>query len=62
MHLDAHIVDHPDDVFDLFRIDDVIGQVIIDLGVGQIALLAALDDELLDLGLRVLVFDRHAEA
>ena len=48
MHLDAHAVDHADDVFDLFRIDDVVGQVIVDLGVGQVALLQALADQQLD--------------
>jgi hypothetical protein len=35
VHLDAHAVDHADDVFDLLRIDDVVGQVIVDLGIGQ---------------------------
>jgi hypothetical protein len=40
--LDAHVVDHLDDVFDLIRIGDVVGQVIVDLGVGQVALLLAL--------------------
>ncbi len=40
-----------DDVFDLLRIDDVVGQVIVDLGVGQVALLQTLGDELLDFGL-----------
>ena len=41
MHRDTHIVDHVDDVFDLLRIDDVIRQVIIDLGVGQVTLFLA---------------------
>ena len=55
VHLDAHAVDHADDVFDLLRIDDVVGQVIVDLGVGQVALLQALADQLLDFGLLGLV-------
>ncbi len=54
MHLDAHVVDHADDVFDLLRIDDVVGQVIVDLGVGQVPLLLALDDQGLDFGLLLL--------
>ena len=55
VHLDAHAVDHADDVFDLLRIDDVVGQVIVDLGVGQVALFHALDDQGLDFGLLLLV-------
>ncbi len=51
VHLDAHAVDHADDVFDLLRIDHVVGQVIVDFGVGQIALLQALADQELDVGL-----------
>ena len=54
MHLDAHVVDHADDVFDLFRIDDVVGQVIVDFGVGEVALFLALDDQGLDFGLLLL--------
>jgi hypothetical protein len=37
-HLDAHVVDHLDDVFDLVRIGNIVGQVVVDLGVGQVAL------------------------
>ena len=48
MHLDAHVVDHADDVFDLLRIDDVVGEVVVDLGIRQVALLAPFGDELLD--------------
>src|SRR5690606_22629212 len=49
--LDAHAVDHADDVFELLRIDQVVGQVVVDLGVGQVALLQPLADQLLDVGL-----------
>jgi hypothetical protein len=49
MHRDAHIVDHVDDVFDLFGIDDVVRQVIIDFGIGQEALFLAARNELLEL-------------
>ncbi len=50
VHLDAHVVDHVDDVFDLFRIDDVIRQVIVDLRVGKEALFLALGDQVFELG------------
>jgi hypothetical protein len=59
VHLDAHVIDHADDVFDLFRIDNVVRKVVVDFGVGQVALFAALDDELLDFGLLFLILDRH---
>ena len=59
VHLDAHAVDHADDVFDLFGIDDVVGQVIVDFGVGQVTLFQALADQLLDIGLGGLAFVGH---
>ena len=59
VHLDAHAVDHADDVFDLLRIDDVVGQVIVDFGVGQVALFQALADQQLDVGLGGLTFVGH---
>src|SRR5699024_1327646 len=43
-HLDAHAVDHRDDVFDLLGVDHVVGQVVVDLAVGQVALLTTLGD------------------
>ena len=49
--LDAHAVDHADDVFQLLRIDQIVGQVVVDLGIGQVALLQPLADQLLDVGL-----------
>ena len=52
VHLDAHVVDHADDVFDLLRIDDVVGQVIVDLGVGQVAVLLAERDQVLQARVR----------
>lgn len=45
MDIDAHAVDHADDVFDLLRVDEVVGQMVIDFGVGQIALFQALADQ-----------------
>ncbi len=47
VYRDAHIVDHVDDVLDLLRIDDVIGQVIIDLGVSQETLFLTPRDQVL---------------
>jgi hypothetical protein len=54
VHLDTHAIDHADDVFDLIRIDEIVGQVIVDLGIGQVALLETFADELLDLGFLLL--------
>ena len=44
--VDAHVVDHADDVFDLFRIGDIFRQVVVDLGVSQVTLLTAAGDQL----------------
>jgi hypothetical protein len=49
--LDAHVVDHADDILDLFGVEHVIGQVIVDFGVGQVAALLAQNDQ---------VFQAHA--
>ena len=38
---DAHVVNHIDDIFNLLRVDDVIGQMIIHFRVSQVALLLA---------------------
>src|SRR5471030_270088 len=41
---DAHVVEGADDAFDRFRIDDVLGQMVVDLGIGEeAAFLAELD-------------------
>jgi hypothetical protein len=55
-YVDPHVVDHLNDVFDLIRIGDVLGQVVVDLGVGQIALVAALADQFTNPGLLLEVF------
>ena len=47
----AHVVDHVDDVFDLFRIDDLARQVIVHFGVGEVALFLAARNQQLQLGL-----------
>jgi hypothetical protein len=41
VHRDTHVIDHVYDVFDLLGIDNIVRQVVIDLGIGQIALLFA---------------------
>ena len=55
MDLDPHVVDHADDVFDLFRLDDAVGQVIVHLGIGQEALFLAFGNQFFEPGLGVLV-------
>src|SRR5690606_22449356 len=57
--IDAHAVDHADDVLDLLRIDQVVGQVVVDFGVGQVALLQPLGNQELDVGLLSWTFVRH---
>ena len=59
VHLDAHAVDHADDVFDLLRVDHVVGKVIVDFGERQVPLFQALADQLLDVGLWNLAFVGH---
>ena len=49
MHRDAHVVNHIDDIFDLLGVNYVVRQMIIDLGVGQVALLLAAGDQILKL-------------
>ena len=48
-YLDPHVIDHADDVFDLLRLHDAIGQVIIDLSIGKETLFLSLCDQLLEL-------------
>ena len=60
VHRDAHVVDGVDDVFDLLRIDDLGGQVVVHLRIGEIALLLAAGDQQLQLRLAVLGHRRHA--
>ncbi len=45
VHGDAHVVDHPDDLLDLLGINDLVGQMVIDLCVSEVALLLALGDQ-----------------
>ena len=49
MHGYPHIVDHVDDILDLFGFDDIIGQMIIDLVVGQEALFLPFCNQLFEL-------------
>ena len=46
--VDAHVVNHADDVLDLLGIQHVVGQVIVDLGIGQVAALLAEHDQVLE--------------
>ena len=50
----AHVIDHVDDIFDLFGIDDLAGQVIVDFSVSEVALFLAARDEELQLGLTLI--------
>ena len=52
---DAHIVDGGNNFFHLVCIDHAIGQVIVDLGIGQVALFLAFDNEFANSGLLILV-------
>ena len=56
---DPHVVNHGDDVFDLIWIADVRWQVVVDLGVGQVALFLALGNELLESRLLLCGFRGH---
>ena len=60
VHRNAHVVDGVDDVFDLLRIDDLGGQVIVHLRVREVALLLAARNQQLQLRLAVLGHGRHA--
>ena len=63
VHRNAHVVNGVDDVFDLLRIDDLGGQVIVDLRVGEVPLALAARDQELQLRLPVLGHDgRTADA
>jgi len=55
VHRDPHVVDHRDDVFDLLGLDQAVGQVVVDLGVGKEALLLAAGDQLTNLRLLFVV-------
>ncbi len=45
MHINAHVVNHGNDVFDLIRIDNIIRQVIVDFVISQITLFFPLGDQ-----------------
>ena len=45
-YVDPHVVDHADDVFHLFRIGNILRQVVVDLRVSQVSLLTASGDQL----------------
>jgi hypothetical protein len=49
--LDAHVADHRDHALDLLGVDQVVGQVVVDLGVGEVAALLAEHDQALEAAL-----------
>lgn len=51
MDIDVYVVDYVDDVFDLFWVDYVVWQMVIDFGVGQVVLFQVFVDQLFDFGL-----------
>ena len=53
VHRDAHVVDGVDDVLDLLRIDDLGREVVVHLGISQVALLLAARNEQLELGVTI---------
>ncbi len=57
-YVDAHVVDHANDVFHLFRIGNILRQVVVNLGVSQVTLLTATLDQLFEAGL-LLRFSGH---
>ncbi len=57
-YVDAHVVDHADDVFHLFRIGNILRQVVVDLGVSQVTLLTTTLDQLFEARL-LLRFSGH---
>ena len=46
VHGDAHVVDHANDIFDLLGFNDAVGQMVIDLRVGQETLLLTFCNQL----------------
>ena len=55
----TEIIDHVDHGLDLIRVVHVFREVVVNLPVGQEALLLPLDDELFEFGLLALGIDRH---
>jgi hypothetical protein len=49
--LDAHVADHRDHALDLLGVDQLVGQVVVDLGVGEVAALLAEHDQALQAAL-----------
>ncbi|MNZ23735.1 hypothetical protein D3C78_408590 [compost metagenome] len=58
-YVDPHVVDHADDVFHLFRIGNILRQVVVDLRVSQVSLLTATGDQLFEARL-LLRFSGHS--
>ena len=47
VHRDPHVINHVDDVFDLFRIDNIVRQMVVDFVIRQKALLFTFRDQAL---------------
>ncbi len=58
-YVNAHVIDHADDIFHLFRIGNILRQVVIDLGVSQVTLLTATLDQFFEARL-LLRFSGHS--
>ena len=60
--LDPHVADHADDALDLFRVEDVVGQVVVDLGEREEAAVLAEHDQALQAPLARLDVGRRQHA
>ena len=61
MDLDAHVINHADDVFDLFGFDYAFGQMVVHLGVSQKALIFAFRNEFFKTGLLIFIHNASSE-
>jgi len=61
VYFDADALEHRHDVFDLLRIDDVVGEVVVDFSVSQVALFEPLGNELFDFRLLLVGFAIHSD-
>ena len=62
MHQNAHVIDHRDDIFDLLRIDNLLRQMVVYLGVGQESLVLTFFNQELESGLLSFVHSSHVAA
>ena len=63
IHLNAHVVDHADDDLELFGVEHLVGQMVVDLGVGEVAALLAQHNQIAQpVAARLGVGGRHLAA